>query len=80
MPEFEPEERPPEDGHLPGKPDIGEWDPAAQKELQGYYDDLGKVSGEDPDGFATAREEYFKKEKQIKERTRSGWKNLGTME
>ena len=64
---FEPEEVP-RDGEMPGKPDIGGWDPDAQAALQNLYDQLGEKAGKDPVEFAKAREEYLKNEKQIKEK------------
>lgn len=66
---FEPEE-PPREGEMPGEPDIGEWDPDAQAELQKDYNELAEKAGKDPDAFAEARKSYLEKVKEAKEKRR----------
>lgn len=65
----EPEEVP-EDGKMPDKPDIGDWDPNAQAQLEGLYEQLGEKAGQKPAEFAEARKKYLDAVETAKEKPR----------
>lgn len=57
------------DGEMPDRPDIGEWDPKAQAQLEGLYDQLGEKAN-DPEAFAEARKSYLEDVEAAKEKPR----------
>lgn len=69
----EPEELP-KNGEMPGRPDIGDWDPEEQTRLEQLWDKLGEDANKDPVDFANARKSYLEEVERTKEKTGPGGK------